>query len=120
VSDQLNPLREFAVRILRAYQPGDVVILRYTRAVSANDHARIAAALESFKQSSGINFVVLDDSLEVVTKEEQPLLTHPFGNGHRATIDKAIEWAYKYGGDGDLADLREIKEFLGPVKTAAV
>lgn len=43
----------------------------------------------------------------------------PFGNGHRATLDKAIEWAKQYGDAGDLSDLTELRAWLGPWRNTA-
>lgn len=39
-----------------------------------------------------------------------------FHNGHRATINKAIEWAEQYGGAGDVSDLNELRDWLGPIR----
>ena len=56
----------------------------------------------------------LDQVLDSPSRSTAKADLGSLGNGYRATLDKAIEWAKKYGGEGDLSDLMAIRSWLGP------
>jgi hypothetical protein len=65
------PLPPFGVQIIRAFQPGDVVILRSTHPISEAEGERIRNAIRGMgDQLPQVRFVLIDDTLEVVGREE--------------------------------------------------
>lgn len=71
------------------------------------------AELEKRLSECSLTIFNLESAKHFSGPTNEPRAAHPFGNGHRATLDKAIGWANKYGGDGDKSDLQEIRLWLG-------
>jgi len=107
-SNQSGVLRELAER-LRA--DGG----RYLLSVGMTAEERAHTPAPTFGGKATRRWLSDDEyaALCALLTPDETTPVHRFGNGHRATLDKAIEWAQKYGGDGDLSDLKELREWLG-------
>lgn len=69
-------LREAAVirvSILRAFKPGDVIVIETDRNYSNEQLARARERLREFIDETGVKIILLDSGMRVVTREEQAL-----------------------------------------------
>lgn len=69
-------LREAAVirvSILRAFKPGDVIVLETERNYSNEQLERLRTRLAEFIDMTGVKIVLLDPGMHVVTREEQAI-----------------------------------------------
>lgn len=69
-------LREAAVirvSILRAFQPGDVLVIETERNYSNEQLARTRERLREFIDETGVKIILLDAGMHVVTREEEAI-----------------------------------------------
>lgn len=69
-------LREAAVirvSILRAFRPGDVIVLESERTLSPQQRQETRDRLSSIIEDSGVKVILLDAGLRVVTREEEAI-----------------------------------------------
>jgi hypothetical protein len=58
--------------VIRAFRPGDVIVLRFTRPMPVEAYDRMVKLAQKFTEETGVKFVLLDESIEVVGREERP------------------------------------------------
>jgi hypothetical protein len=69
-------LREAAlirVSILRAFKPGDVIVLESERMLSAEQMRVTRERLKEFIDDTGVKIILLDAGMHVVTREEEAI-----------------------------------------------
>jgi len=63
---------DLEIKILRAFKPGDVVILRFTKPASLQRIKDTEARMKTIVETTGVKIVLLNDDLEVVPREDPP------------------------------------------------
>lgn len=58
------------IKIVRAFQPGDVVIIECDRTLGEQERLHLKNLIDSLKQRLSITLIVLDKGMRVVAREE--------------------------------------------------